>query len=179
MQEKTNYPRTLSAGANNTVIALGEHEVGKLFATDTRSDLGSEAAKMRFANAVNSLVVKFIRLDVVGYAGEEIPILVMERLYPHDFRSYEREKRVLWCEVFEDELRALHRAGFVHRDICRPSEGIGGERYDNVFLTQQGLRLIDVGISALRESVGERLFERFVEQELHELREFREYFIHR
>ena len=54
------YPRTLSSGANNTVIALSETEVGKLFTGDTRSDIGSEAEKMKFANAVNGLVVKFI-----------------------------------------------------------------------------------------------------------------------
>ena len=44
----------------------------------------------------------------------------------------------------------LHKAGFVHRDIKRPS-GLNGEYFDNVLLTNNGLRLIDVGISALRE----------------------------
>ena len=56
-------PRKLSAGANNTVIVLNNSEVAKLFSGDTRSDLGSEAQKMKFANTVNNLVVKFIRLD--------------------------------------------------------------------------------------------------------------------
>jgi len=46
------HPRTLSAGANNTVIALSNTEVGKLFLDDTRSDIGSEAEKMKFANKV-------------------------------------------------------------------------------------------------------------------------------
>ncbi len=41
------YPRQLSYGANNAVIALSETEVGKLFTGDTRSDIGSEAEKMR------------------------------------------------------------------------------------------------------------------------------------
>jgi len=40
------YPRTLSQGANNLVIALNEQEVGKLYSGDTRSDIGSEAEKM-------------------------------------------------------------------------------------------------------------------------------------
>jgi hypothetical protein len=177
------YPRRLSAGANNTVIALSETEVGKLFTDDTRSDIGSEAEKMRYANAINTLVVRFIRLDVRTEfelrEPESAPMLVMERLYPLDFRAFEREKRELWMEVFEDELRALHKAGFAHRDLKRPSADIGGERYDNILLTAQGLRLIDVGISALRSSVGEKLFARFVEQELMELAEFREYFLNR
>jgi hypothetical protein len=43
---KKRYPRTLSSGANNVVIALSESEVGKLYTGDTRSDIGSEAEKI-------------------------------------------------------------------------------------------------------------------------------------
>lgn len=170
------YPRTLSTGAHNTVIALSETEVGKLYVGDTRSDIGSEAEKMRFANEINGLVVVFRRLDIREDLAADI--LVMERLYPLDFRAYEHERRLLWLDVFEDELRELHAAGFAHRDLRRPSN-TGGLPYDNVFLTQTGLRLIDVGISALRSQVGERLFDRFVDQELKELKLFREEFLSR
>ena len=45
---KKRYPKTLSSGANNTVVALTETEVAKLFTGDTRSDIGSEAEKMKF-----------------------------------------------------------------------------------------------------------------------------------
>jgi len=170
------YPRTLSSGANNTVIAISETEVGKLFTGDTRSDIGSEAEKMKVANTVNDLIVKFLRLDV----NEEmnVDMLVMERLYPLDFRAYEYERRELWWDVFEDELAQLHKAGFVHRDLRRPSD-MPGLRYDNIFLTEHGLRLIDVGISALKSQVGERLFERFIEQERKEMEEFRIFFLNR
>ena len=58
-------PHPLSSGANNTVIALTETEAGKLFTGDIRSDIGSEAEKMRFANDVNGLVARFIRLGRV------------------------------------------------------------------------------------------------------------------
>lgn len=58
------YPRTLSSGANNTVIVLNEAEVAKLFTGDTRSDIGSEAEKMKFANAVNDLISRFVRLAI-------------------------------------------------------------------------------------------------------------------
>lgn len=173
---KKRYPRTLSSGANNTVIVLSETEVGKLFTGDTRSDIGSEAEKMKFANAVNDLVVRFERLDI----NEELnsDMLVMERVYPLDFRAYEVGRRELWFDVFEDELAALHRAGFVHRDIRRPSD-MPGLRYDNILLTDKGLRLIDVGISALRSQVGERLFKRFVDVELEEVKAFGEFLMSR
>jgi len=87
------YSRKLSAGANNTVIVISDTEVGKLFTGDTRSEIGSEAEKMQFANTVNNLVVKFIRLDY----NEDIQaeMLVMERLHPMDFRSIEVEIRTL------------------------------------------------------------------------------------
>ncbi len=170
------YPRVLSSGANNLVIALNEHEVGKLFTGDTRSDIGSESEKMKFANTINGLVVKFIRLDDQDDLHSEV--LVMERLYPMDYRAYEFSKRELWLDVFVDEVTQLHLAGFVHRDLKRPSN-ISGDRFDNIFLTDQGLRLIDVGISALQTQVGERLFQKFVAEELKEIELFSEYFLNR
>ena len=170
------YPRTLSTGENNTVIVLSETEAGKLYSGDTRSDIGSEAEKMKYANKINTLVVKFLRLDVDENSNSDM--LVMERLYPMDFRAYEYQKRELWFDVFEDELKQLHESGFVHRDIKRPKE-LTGMPYDNVLLTSDGLRLIDVGVSALKETVGDKLFSKFVEEEIHEIKEFKEYFLTR
>lgn len=170
------YPRKLSAGANNTVIVLSETEVGKLFVGDTRSEIGSEAEKMRFANGINELVVRFIRLDFQEELQAEM--LVMERLHPLDYRSNEVEIRELWLDVFEDDLQKLHRAGFVHRDLKHPST-IGGLAFDNILLTPTGLRLIDVGISALQSQVGDKIFGKYVENENKEIAEFREYFLDR
>lgn len=170
------YPRKLSAGANNTVIVLNDEEVAKLFSGDTRSDLGSESEKMKFANSINNLIVKFIRLE---YNDDlECEMLVMERLKPLDFRAYEVEIRQLWLEVFEFELKKLHQAGFVHRDLRRPSN-IQGLAFDNILLTEQGLRLIDVGISSLKNQVGEKIFEKHLEIELNELELFKDYFLNR
>lgn len=87
------YPRRLSSGANNTVIVLSDTEVAKLFTGDTRSDIGSEAEKMKFANGINDLIVKFIRLDYNEDLQAEM--LVMERLRPMDYRAYEVEIREL------------------------------------------------------------------------------------
>ncbi|MCX6152785.1 MAG: hypothetical protein NT007_01360 [Candidatus Kapabacteria bacterium] len=170
------YPRKLSAGANNTVIVLSETEVAKLFIGDTRSDIGSESEKMQYANKINDLVVKFIRLDFDDSLQAEL--LVMERINPIEFRAYEVEIRELWFDVFEDELNKLHHAGFVHRDLKRPAN-LGGMAFDNILLTQSGLRLIDVGISALRKQVGEKIFEKYIEIENKEIAEFREYFLNR
>ncbi|MGI4865288.1 MAG: hypothetical protein ACRYFZ_15310 [Janthinobacterium lividum] len=174
--EPKRYPRQLSRGANNAVIALSETEVGKLFGHDTRSDIGSEGEKMRYANTVNGLVAKFIRLERNEPLASDM--LVMERIYPLDFRAYEVEMRELWLDVFEEELLALHTAGFVHRDLLRPSN-IPGDRYDNILLTTQGLRLIDVGISVLQPQVGTSFFAAYVQRELEELALFRAFFIGR
>ena len=170
------YPRLLSYGHNNKVVALSETEVGKLFGEDTRSDIGSEAEKMRYANAVNGLVAGFVRLDIHAETGQDM--LVMERLYPVDFRAYEVEKRELWLEVFEYELKELHRNGFAHGDLQRPAN-IPGEPFDNIFLTDTGIRLIDVGISVLRDKVGEPMFNRHVQQDLDEFAKFAHYFLNR
>ena len=174
--EPKRYPRQLSRGANNAAIALSETEVGKLFGEDTRSDIGSEAEKMRFANEVNGLVAKFFRLETNDALGTDM--LVMERIYPIDFRAYEFEMREIWFDVFAGELAALHQAGFVHRDLLRPSN-LPGDRYDNILLTQQGLRLIDVGISVLQRQVGESFFRAYAQRELEELALFRVFFLGR
>lgn len=174
--EPKRYPRQLSRGANNAAIALSETEVGKLFSNDTRSDIGSEAEKMRFANEVNGLTVKFLRLETNEALGADM--LVMERIYPIDFRAYEVEIREIWFDVFTDELQALHKAGFVHHDLLRPSN-LPGDRYDNILLTPQGLRLIDVGISVLQRQVGESFFRAYVQREREELALFRTFFLER
>lgn len=158
------------------MLALSETEVGKLFNEDTRSDIGSEAEKLKFANSVNDLLVQFIRLDLEDESNTEM--LVMERLFPLDYRAFDVEKREIISSVFEDQLKELHAAGFLHRDLKRPS-GAGGDRYDNILLTPQGLRLIDAGISALKHQVGDKLFEKFLEKEREELKEFKEYFLSR
>ena len=180
------YPNQLSYGANNLVVALSDTEVAKIFRGDTRSDIvratvRSEAEKLKAANSINDLLVRFIRLD---YDDEhDWDMLIMERLYPLDFRSLEISKRELLLDVFEDELRQLHQSGFVHRDIPERRTGSpsdqSSERYDNIFLTNRGLRLIDAGISALRTQVGDKLFGKYIEVEEREMLAFREYLLSR
>ena len=121
-------------------------------------------------------LTKFKRMDF--NEAIEAEMLVMERIRPIDYRAYEVEIRELWIDVFEDELMALHKAGFVHRGFKRPSN-IGGLAFDNILLTEQGLRLIDVGTSALEKQVGTLIFEKYVQIEMQEMAVFREYFLGR
>ena len=76
-----NYTRKLSSGNNNTVIVLSDTEVAKLFTGDTRSEIGLEAEKMKFANSINSLVVKFIRLDAVHFKVRQDGKVVSKAAY--------------------------------------------------------------------------------------------------
>jgi len=56
---------------------------------------------------------------------------------------------------------------------------LAGLAFDNILLTNEGLRLIDVGISAIETQVGPVLFGKYIAYELKELVEFREYFLNR
>ena len=80
--------------------------------------------------------------------------------------------------MFADELAQLQASGFVHRDLKRSSD-LDGLAFDNILLTEQGLRLIDVGISALKNQVGDKIFAKYVEVEQAELEQFRAYFLNR
>ncbi len=60
-----------------------------------------------------------------------------------------------------------------------PSSILDGLTFDNILLTEQGLRLIDVGISALKAQVGDRIYEKYLEIERDELIQFRDYFLNR
>ncbi len=175
MNEK--YKNLLSSGVNNRVIVLSETEVAKVFERDTGSSIYSEAAKMRFANNINYLVCQFIRLEIDEVNKKDM--VVMERIYPLDFRSFEISKREIIFETFEARLSELHKNGFVHRDLHRPSADQFGEKYDNILLTTEGLRLIDVGISALKTEVDDTVFYNYVKAELKDLEKFKHYFLTR
>jgi serine/threonine protein kinase len=79
-------------------------------------------------------------------------MLVIERIKPIEFRAYEFEIRKMLMEVFKDKISKLHKSGFVHQDIKSPSN-IAGLAFDNLLLTEKGLGLIDLGISALKSQV--------------------------
>jgi serine/threonine protein kinase len=164
---KSKYSKELSRGTNNVVVALNKTEAGKIFTPESRVEISVEAENMRYANSINDLVVNFIRVDIDG----ENQILIMERLNIFEPRSFEIEIRETEYSAFLDKLRELHKKGFVHRDIKGPS-GYGGRPFDNVVFTAEGIRLIDVGISAIKEKAGETLFKNYIETELKEAEEY-------
>lgn len=92
--------------------------------------------------------------------------------------TIQQKHRELWWEIFRDELAALHKTGFAYRAMRRPSSMVGAP-FNNILFTPQGLRLIDVGISALRPNVVRKLFARFIEQEQVEVEAFAAYFLER
>ena len=87
-------------------------------------------------------------------------ILAMKRLYIFEPRSFEIEK-----------LKRLHKNSFVHRQVKRKT-GYGGSQFENVVFTAEGIRLIDVGISGIKEKAGENLFNKYIESELKEAGEY-------
>jgi hypothetical protein len=170
------YPHQLSKGTYHYVVALDEDTVAKIFEGDAHSDIETEAAAMRFANEINDLVVKLVRTDFDEQLDANV--LVMERLYPFDCRAYELEKRELWLEAFEYELKQLHEAGWLHGDLYQPGNA-PGVSFDNIFLTPQGIRLIDTGKAVLKQNAGEMLFEKKVRDEWEAVSMFKGYFLGR
>ncbi len=168
------YPQQLSQGHNNMVVALSPTEVGKVFTPDSRVEISVEAENMKYANKINNLVVKFMRVDIDG----DNQILVMERLKLFDFRQFEIGIRDEMFNTLEEKIKELHKKGFVHRDLKRPSAN-GADAFDNIIQTEEGFRLIDVGISATRERTGDKLFDQYVRNELKVLEEFEHYLINR
>lgn len=167
MGKNNKYPHELSRGMNNVVIAISLTEAGKIFTPESRVEIAVEKNNMVYANKINDLVVKFIRIEMEG----PNQILVMERLNIFEPRSIEIEIRNAMYNVFVEKLKELHKHGFCHRDI-RHHSGFGGRPFDNVVVTDLGIRLIDVGISALKELTGETLFEHYVNAELEEAKEY-------
>lgn len=168
------YPRQLSAGTEAVVVALSDQEVGKLFPEGGRAT--AEAEKLEAANAINGLMVRLLRLDTYEPTGSAV--LVLERLRPLEFRAVEVEKRRSFLEVFTDELEELHSAGFVHGHLQRES-GFTAAVWDNILLTDTGLRLIDAGRSLLREGADAETFEAVRSRERADLEAFRDHFLSR
>jgi serine/threonine protein kinase len=164
----------LSQGQDNMVVAISPTEVGKIFTPESRVEISAEAENMKYANKINNLVAKFIRIDI----DDEYQILVMERLKLFDFRQFEIELRDSMFNTLLEKVKELHNKGFVHRDFRRPAAA-GGDAYDNIIQTEEGFRLIDVGISATRERAGDKLFDQYVRTEMKDLEQFRAYLLSR
>ena len=157
----------LSQGENGQVVVINNKEVAKIFEL---SGSREEAALMKSANKVNSLVVKLLRVDITAEYSNEL--LVMERLYPLQYRAISVPEREKFFEVFLTQLKELHAAGWAHGDIKRPDWV--DSPWDNIILTQTGLRLIDTGTAVTSEHYN---FKDWGERDIANAMEFKQVFL--
>jgi RIO-like serine/threonine protein kinase len=157
----------LSKGENGVVVVINNQEVGKIF------ELGAskqEAAAMKAANKINSLVVKLLRVDItMGYSNE---LLVMERLYPLQYRALSVPEREQMFDSFLTQLKELHSNGWAHGDIKRPQWV--DSHWDNIVLIKSGIRLIDTGTAVSSEHYN---FKDWCERDISNAMEFKEVFL--
>lgn len=170
--------RALYTSAIGTkIIALGETEIAKVFTSKSKMSL--EVEKLKFANEVNDLFVKFLRADFDEETEEHL--LVMERLYPIELRAFELSRRRVFIEKLRLQLTELHERGFVFRDFYRTILSSGynyAPNYSpNIIITFDGIRLIDTELSNLREDIGNRRFAEYVTGELQDLNSFTHTFL--
>lgn len=157
----------LSQGENGQVVVINNKEVAKIFEL---SESGEEASLMRAANGINNLVVKLLRIDITsGYSKE---LLVMERLYPLQYRAISVPERERFFKVFLSQLKELHLNGWAHGDIKRPIWC--DSPWDNIILTQTGLKLIDTGTAVTKEHYN---FKDWVQRDIANAMEFKEVFL--
>ena len=154
--------KILARSARGIVIAIDENQVAKLSYLNSYEQLEKESKKMSFANKINDLVVKFHELKK---DENENNLLIMERVYPLQYRALDVETRLKYCNEFESKLRELHNSGFVYRDLAATLVNY----YSNFILTNEGIRLIDTGISLLKSDIGSYKFEKFVNKEITEI----------
>ena len=138
----------ISKGANGTCVEFSRTECSKIFEL---GEAKKESELMKSANSINNLVCKYIRTEYSDdYSAE---FLVMERLYPLQYRSLTLKEREDMFDTFLNQVKELHTNGFAHRDIKRPAHIASGERsWDNIVLTAEGLRLIDTGNSVTSDN---------------------------
>ncbi len=182
----------ISESHYHRIVALSDTEVGKIppinplvfvdVATGKESsmlnfkmDIDFEIRRLEYANAINSLMVRFIRKDKFD---ESTDMLVMERLCPMDFQSLDKHERIPVFEKFITQMDELHRHGFLHGDIEHPIRGTPEFMFNNIILTNNGLRLVDTGFSLIRKEEPDMArFIRLMRGEMLEIMNFKEYFI--
>ncbi|MBD2201624.1 hypothetical protein H6G33_09715 [Calothrix sp. FACHB-1219] len=170
MIDKKKY-NLLSEGANGKVIELDSNRVAKIFEL---GDSKRETSLMQQANQINELVCKFLKTEFTSNYSKEL--MIMERLYPLQYRAITVVERERMFEEFIKQIKELHSNGFAHWDIKRPSHAVSSsDRYwDNIILTRDGIRLIDTGNSVSTEDPD---FEEACEDDIRSAMEFKKIFL--
>lgn len=176
---KPNQCKLLSQGANGKVYVhpTNPNIVMKWFGVDdSMTSAYSEYQMLIASNKINNLLVKAVSHDFT-LEGEW---LMMERLMPLQYRAIDIPTRVAMYEDFVRQVKELHQGkdgvkGMAHRDIKRPEHIASGiAAWDNIILTQEGLRLIDAGNMVNSDDCN---FEDAVADDLKCLKEFKQVFL--
>ncbi|HEY2943451.1 MAG TPA: protein kinase [Vicinamibacteria bacterium] len=152
------YPilRRLGQGGMGVVYAAHDERLGRTLAVKTLRGLSDESARKRFWREARAAAsVNHPNVCTLYEVGEEdgIPFIAMELLEGEALS--ERLARgpmpvaeaALACLSVLAALKALHERSIVHRDL-KPS---------NIFLTPQGLKLLDFGLARPVDLVADSL----------------------
>jgi RIO-like serine/threonine protein kinase len=153
--------KLLSKGAHARVWALSTTLVAKEF------ELGDPLVTKEFnllkeISQFSNLVPKPKERVVADDYSKEL--IIMERLYPLQPRALDTETRNCMFNQFTHELIEMHKRGFAHGDIQRNSNI--GDTWDNVIVTLECIRLIDLGNAVTRD---DSLFESTVKTDVEDL----------
>lgn len=193
------YPIILEQSSHSILIGLSETEVGKILLPNTmvlvdaetgepvnllshdEPTLKKEAAALQFANTINDLMPQFYRIQPWQTEdGKEHEMMVMERLYCLPIHHFELPLRQEMMSRFEEKLKELHSALFVHGDLMRPTRffnrGDNAWIFENIVQTENGLRLIDAGFAKIGNQENLKTVVQIILQEEEEVDCFRDYY---
>ncbi len=173
---------------HSIIYIISDVSVGKVFAskwvwTDMdgreiappfpdRNSIDEQVEAMKYSNQINNLVVRFVEKS--QYQDNEM--LVMERLHPISAKFLSKTEKEQLLIDFEAKLKQLYAKGFVHGDLIRPRIP-PPDCFENIVLTKDGFRLIDVDFSMVlnRENVKAFVYKQMDEEK--EFKLFKEYFL--
>jgi hypothetical protein len=142
----------------------------------------AEIRHLQYANLVNDLFPKFLRKESwQDVNGKTHDMLVMQRIYPLEHYHFDRAQRVEMLAVFVEKLKELHKMGFIHGDLMRPTNYYTRTNYRwmfaNIVQTQKGLRLLDAGFSQIitKDEIKQWTYRQHDEE--HSLSCFEEYYL--
>jgi hypothetical protein len=144
--------------------------------------VAGESEVLSHVNQLSTLMPKYIRQQVwQAPDGCEHQMMVMERLYPLPFSHFDSETRTKMFDVFESRVWSLHRKGFVHGDIVRPTNYYTRNDIDwilgNLVQTETELRLVDAAFGTIYSPDKKEIFRERRITEFYDLMNARAYYM--
>ena len=162
----------LATGGNNSVIALDNQRVAKLFPGDEMDWAIKEYEMLHIAQSINSLYPKVLGIKRV----QTQYWVIMERLPVLSIRSFSKQERERMITQFHLQWAKLHTI-LASWDIARMGD-LPGDRWDNVIPSISNgipcIRMIDMGNAKL---IGHRKFERALSDDLRDIEEYTKFFL--